>query len=148
LEKNKDLIYVDLPTQTLFWWPRKSPSCPARWRPSARIALLGIVHLQTFVKLCKAKTCRTFEHPLLMCWKMLKTCLFPKFICVQFLQSNDSQKKPLTCHCRRGFACLQFWKVINVFCQVGHNSAIFHIDVLGCVVCLLLSKWHCRGKQV
>lgn len=75
MEKTEDLIYVDLPTLTLFWWPRKYLSYPARWRPSVRIALLGIVHLQTFVKLHKAKTCRILEHRLLICWKMLKMCL-------------------------------------------------------------------------
>lgn len=26
MEKSEDLIYVDLPTLTLFWWPRKFPS--------------------------------------------------------------------------------------------------------------------------
>lgn len=62
MEKTEGLIYVDLPTLTLFWWPRKAVSCPARWRPSVRIALLGIVHLQTFVKLRKAKTRRTLEQ--------------------------------------------------------------------------------------
>lgn len=78
MEKTEALIYVALPALTLFWWLRKSPSCPARWRPSPRITLLGIVHAQTFVKLCRAKPCRTLEHRLLMCWKMLKMCLFPQ----------------------------------------------------------------------
>lgn len=30
MEKTEALLYVDLPAQTLFWWLRKSPSCPAR----------------------------------------------------------------------------------------------------------------------
>lgn len=83
-----------------------------------------------------------------MCCETPGACVFLKFSRVWFLRGNDSQKKLLACDCRKDYGRFAILKDINLFCLVGQSSAIFHIDLLGYIVCLSLAKCHQGGKQV